>query len=164
VLPATGTDTSRAPPSIGSRRQQRRLPSAAMRIFPRTTRGSSCQIWACSQRLSMNMNVCATDDFVKSVVAVIYYMEQANREGDCTPTMFFDRNIMDRPMMCIFSILSNSTTISWGLPHLSVLAPPRWTVVRHPRSVASARLPLGMTSSLARPSSQIRLAEAQGWL
>merc|ERR1712156_689321 len=49
-----------------------------------------------------NVNVCTTDDFTKSVDALVYYIDPDEEEMKIAyPTMLFDRNITDgRAMMC----------------------------------------------------------------
>ena len=49
-----------------------------------------------------NVNVCTTDDFTKTVDALVYYIDPENEEMKIAyPTMLFDRNITDgRAMMC----------------------------------------------------------------
>ena len=48
------------------------------------------------------MNVCTTDDFTKSVDALVYYIDPENEECKIAyPNLLFDRNIIDgRAMMC----------------------------------------------------------------
>ena len=54
------------------------------------------------------MNVCTTDDFTKSVDALVYYIDPDNEEMKIAyPTLLFDRNITDgRGMMCSFLTLA----------------------------------------------------------
>merc|ERR1719371_166146 len=49
-----------------------------------------------------NVNVCTTDDFTKTVDALVYYIDPENEEMKIAyPNMLFDRNITDgRAMMC----------------------------------------------------------------
>ena len=49
-----------------------------------------------------NVNVCTTDDFTKSVDALVYYIDPENEEMKIAyPNLLFDRNIIDgRGMMC----------------------------------------------------------------
>ncbi len=55
------------------------------------------------------MNVCTTDDFTKSVDALVYYIDPENEECKIAyPNLLFDRNIIDgRGMMC--SVLALDT-------------------------------------------------------
>ena len=55
-----------------------------------------------------NVNVCTTDDFTKSVDALVYYIDPDNEEMKIAyPTLLFDRNITDgRGMMCSFLTLA----------------------------------------------------------
>merc|ERR1712139_195423 len=55
-----------------------------------------------------NVNVCTTDDFTKSVDALVYYIDPENEEMKIAyPVMLFDRNIIDgRAMMCSFLTLA----------------------------------------------------------
>jgi ribulose 1,5-bisphosphate carboxylase large subunit-like protein len=64
--------------------------------------------FAAESSTGTNVNVCTTDDFTKSVDALVYYIEPENEEMKIAyPTMLFDRNITDRPaMMCNVLTLS----------------------------------------------------------
>merc|ERR1711972_105989 len=55
-----------------------------------------------------NVNVCTTDDFTKSVDALVYYIDPENEEMKIAyPVALFDRNITDgRAMMCPVLTLS----------------------------------------------------------
>eukprot|EP00445_Apocalathium_hangoei_P036994 CAMPEP_0203959432 /NCGR_PEP_ID=MMETSP0359-20131031/90480_1 /ASSEMBLY_ACC=CAM_ASM_000338 /TAXON_ID=268821 /ORGANISM="Scrippsiella Hangoei, Strain SHTV-5" /LENGTH=280 /DNA_ID=CAMNT_0050893499 /DNA_START=47 /DNA_END=885 /DNA_ORIENTATION=+ len=55
-----------------------------------------------------NVNVCTTDDFTKSVDALVYYIDPEEEEMKIAyPTLLFDRNITDgRAMMCSFLTLA----------------------------------------------------------
>merc|ERR1712139_342684 len=55
-----------------------------------------------------NVNVCTTDDFTKSVDALVYYIDPDNEEMKTAyPTMLFDLNITDgRAMLCSFLTLT----------------------------------------------------------
>merc|ERR1711972_763016 len=55
-----------------------------------------------------NVNVCTTDDFTKSVDALVYYIDPENEEMKIAyPVELFDRNITDgRAMMCSVLTLS----------------------------------------------------------
>ena len=62
-----------------------------------------------SPPLGTNVNVCTTDDFTKSVDALVYYIDPDNEEMKIAyPTLLFDRNITDgRGMMCSFLTLGH---------------------------------------------------------
>merc|ERR1712003_569997 len=56
----------------------------------------------------MGVNVCTTDDFTKTVDALVYYIDPENEEMKIAyPCLLFDRNITDgRGMMCSFLTLA----------------------------------------------------------
>eukprot|EP00933_Yihiella_yeosuensis_P031617 TRINITY_DN251_c0_g1_i12.p1 TRINITY_DN251_c0_g1~~TRINITY_DN251_c0_g1_i12.p1 ORF type:complete len:793 (-),score=239.88 TRINITY_DN251_c0_g1_i12:372-2675(-) len=58
--------------------------------------------FAAESSTGTNVNVCTTDDFTKSVDALVYYIDPDNEEMKIAyPTLLFDRNITDgRAMMC----------------------------------------------------------------
>jgi hypothetical protein len=58
--------------------------------------------FAAESSTGTNVNVCTTDDFTKSVDALVYYIDPDNEECKIAyPKMLFDRNITDgRAMMC----------------------------------------------------------------
>ena len=58
--------------------------------------------FAAESSTGTNVNVCTTDDFTKSVDALVYYIDPDEEEMKIAyPTMLFDRNITDgRAMMC----------------------------------------------------------------
>merc|ERR1719460_841510 len=58
--------------------------------------------FAAESSTGTNVNVCTTDDFTKSVDALVYYIDPDNEEMKIAyPTMLFDLNITDgRAMMC----------------------------------------------------------------
>merc|ERR1719399_1587291 len=58
--------------------------------------------FAAESSTGTNVNVCTTDDFTKSVDALVYYIDPDNEECKIAyPNMLFDRNIIDgRAMMC----------------------------------------------------------------
>merc|ERR1739848_337361 len=58
--------------------------------------------FAAESSTGTNVNVCTTDDFTKSVGALVYYIDPDEEEMKIAyPTMLFDRNIPDgRAMMC----------------------------------------------------------------
>jgi len=58
--------------------------------------------FAAESSTGTNVNVCTTDDFTKSVDALVYYIDPEEEEMKIAyPTMLFDRNITDgRAMMC----------------------------------------------------------------
>ena len=60
--------------------------------------------FAAESSTGTNVNVCTTDDFTKSVDALVYYIDPDNEEMKIAyPTLLFDRNITDgRGMMCSF--------------------------------------------------------------
>ena len=64
--------------------------------------------FAAESSTGTNVNVCTTDDFTKSVDALVYYIDPDNEEMKIAyPTMLFDRNITDgRAMMCSVLTLS----------------------------------------------------------
>jgi ribulose-bisphosphate carboxylase large chain len=64
--------------------------------------------FAAESSTGTNVNVCTTDDFTKSVDALVYYIDPENEEMKIAyPTMLFDRNITDgRAMMCSVLTLS----------------------------------------------------------
>jgi ribulose 1,5-bisphosphate carboxylase large subunit-like protein len=71
--------------------------------------------FAAESSTGTNVNVCTTDDFTKSVDALVYYIDPENEEMKIAyPTMLFDRNITDgRAMMC--SVLTLSIGNNQGL-------------------------------------------------
>jgi ribulose-bisphosphate carboxylase large chain len=64
--------------------------------------------FAAESSTGTNVNVCTTDDFTKSVDALVYYIDPDNEEMKIAyPTMLFDLNITDgRAMLCSFLTLS----------------------------------------------------------
>ena len=64
--------------------------------------------FAAESSTGTNVNVCTTDDFTKSVDALVYYIDPDNEEMKIAyPTLLFDRNIIDgRGMMCSFLTLA----------------------------------------------------------
>jgi hypothetical protein len=58
--------------------------------------------FAAESSTGTNVNVCTTDDFTKSVDALVYYIDPENEEMKTAyPVLLFDRNITDgRAMMC----------------------------------------------------------------
>merc|ERR1712190_702548 len=58
--------------------------------------------FAAESSTGTNVNVCTTDDFTKTVDALVYYIDPDEEEMKIAyPTMLFDRNITDgRAMMC----------------------------------------------------------------
>merc|ERR1712019_59825 len=64
--------------------------------------------FAAESSTGTNVNVCTTDDFTKSVDALVYYIDPDEEEMKIAyPTMLFDRNITDgRAMMCSILTLS----------------------------------------------------------
>merc|ERR1712113_1191318 len=64
--------------------------------------------FAAESSTGTNVNVCTTDDFTKSVDALVYYIDPENEEMKIAyPNLLFDRNIIDgRGMMCSFLTLA----------------------------------------------------------
>ena len=64
--------------------------------------------FAAESSTGTNVNVCTTDDFTKSVDALVYYIDPDNEEMKIAyPTLLFDRNITDGGgMMCSFLTLA----------------------------------------------------------
>merc|ERR1712151_995674 len=64
--------------------------------------------FAAESSTGTNVNVCTTDDFTKSVDALVYYIDPENEEMKIAyPTALFDRDITDgRAMMCSVLTLS----------------------------------------------------------
>merc|ERR1712032_648986 len=64
--------------------------------------------FAAESSTGTNVNVCTTDDFTKSVDALVYYIDPENEEMKIAyPNLLFDRNITDgRGMMCSFLTLA----------------------------------------------------------
>ena len=64
--------------------------------------------FAAESSTGTNVNVCTTDDFTKSVDALVYYIDPDSEEMKIAyPNLLFDRNIIDgRGMMCSFLTLS----------------------------------------------------------
>ena len=64
--------------------------------------------FAAESSTGTNVNVCTTDDFTKSVDALVYYIDPDNEEMKVAyPNLLFDRNIIDgRGMMCSFLTLA----------------------------------------------------------
>jgi acyl-coenzyme A synthetase/AMP-(fatty) acid ligase len=58
--------------------------------------------FAAESSTGTNVNVCTTDDFTKTVDALVYYIDPENEEMKIAyPNALFDRNITDgRAMMC----------------------------------------------------------------
>ena len=75
--------------------------------------------FAAESSTGTNVNVCTTDDFTKSVDALVYYIDPDNEEMKIAyPNLLFDRNIIDgRGMMCSF------LTLAIGNNQGSLLAP-----------------------------------------
>ena len=74
--------------------------------------------FAAESSTGTNVNVCTTDDFTKSVDALVYYIDPDNEEMKIAyPTLLFDRNITDgRGMMCSFLTLAignNQGILAW---------------------------------------------------
>ena len=76
--------------------------------------------FAAESSTGTNVNVCTTDDFTKSVDALVYYIDPDSEEMKIAyPTLLFDRNIIDgRGMMCSFLTLAIETTRA-AVPALS---------------------------------------------
>ena len=64
--------------------------------------------FAAESSTGTNVNVCTTDDFTKSVDALVYYIDPDNEEMKIAyPNLLFDCNITDgRAMMCSFLTLA----------------------------------------------------------
>merc|ERR1712151_960392 len=64
--------------------------------------------FAAESSTGTNVNVCTTDDFTKSVDALVYFIDPEEEEMKIAyPTLLFDRNIIDgRAMMCSFLTLT----------------------------------------------------------
>merc|ERR1711972_405512 len=64
--------------------------------------------FAAESSTGTNVNVCTTDDFTKSVDALVYYIDpEAEEMKIAYPNLLFDRNIIDgRAMMCSFLTLT----------------------------------------------------------
>ena len=64
--------------------------------------------FAAESSTGTNVNVCTTDDFTKSVDALVYYIDPEEEEMKTAyPNMLFDRNIYDgRAMMCAILTLT----------------------------------------------------------
>merc|ERR1712004_617681 len=64
--------------------------------------------FAAESSTGTNVNVCTTDDFTKTVDALVYYIDPENEEMKIAyPNALFDRNITDgRGMMCSVLTLS----------------------------------------------------------
>merc|ERR1712203_679357 len=64
--------------------------------------------FAAESSTGTNVNVCTTDDFTKSVDALVYYIDpEAEEMKIAYPNLLFDRNITDgRAMMCSFLTLA----------------------------------------------------------
>jgi len=64
--------------------------------------------FAAESSTGTNVNVCTTDDFTKSVDALVYYIDpEAEEMKIAYPNLLFDRNITDgRAMMCSFLTLT----------------------------------------------------------
>merc|ERR1719323_1702664 len=64
--------------------------------------------FAAESSTGTNVNVCTTDDFTKSVDALVYYIDPEEEEMKIAyPVLLFDRNITDgRGMMCSFLTLA----------------------------------------------------------
>merc|ERR1712176_421937 len=72
--------------------------------------------FAAESSTGTNVNVCTTDDFTKSVDALVYYIDPEEEEMKIAyPTALFDRNIIDgRAMMCSVLTLSIGTNQGMG--------------------------------------------------
>ena len=83
--------------------------------------------FAAESSTGTNVNVCTTDDFTKSVDALVYYIDPDSEEMKIAyPNLLFDRNIIDgRAMMCSFLTLAignnQGTGPSWGACFVSLL-------------------------------------------
>ena len=64
--------------------------------------------FAAESSTGTNVNVCTTDDFTKSVDALVYYIDPDNEEMKIAyPTLLFDRKIAEGGgMMCSFLTLA----------------------------------------------------------
>ena len=73
--------------------------------------------FAAESSTGTNVNVCTTDDFTKSVDALVYYIDPDSEEMKIAyPTLLFDRNIIDgRGMMCSFLTLAIGNNQGRGL-------------------------------------------------
>ena len=73
--------------------------------------------FAAESSTGTNVNVCTTDDFTKSVDALVYYIDPDSEEMKIAyPTLLFDRNIIDgRGMMCSFLTLAIGNNQGHGL-------------------------------------------------
>ena len=77
--------------------------------------------FAAESSTGTNVNVCTTDDFTKSVDALVYYIDPDNEEMKIAyPNLLFDRNITDgRGMMCSFLTLAIGNNQGNLLAHVS---------------------------------------------
>ena len=73
--------------------------------------------FAAESSTGTNVNVCTTDDFTKSVDALVYYIDPDSEEMKIAyPNLLFDRNIIDgRAMMCSFLTLAIGNNQGPGL-------------------------------------------------
>ena len=73
--------------------------------------------FAAESSTGTNVNVCTTDDFTKSVDALVYYIDPDSEEMKIAyPNLLFDRNIIDgRAMMCSFLTLTIGNNQGHGL-------------------------------------------------
>ena len=79
--------------------------------------------FAAESSTGTNVNVCTTDDFTKSVDALVYYIDPDNEEMKVAyPNLLFDRNIIDgRGMMCSFLTLAIGNNQGDLLAHFGVM-------------------------------------------
>merc|ERR1712113_1032526 len=72
--------------------------------------------FAAESSTGTNVNVCTTDDFTKSVDALVYYIDPEEEEMKLAyPCLLFDRNITDgRAMMCSFLTLTTGNNQGMG--------------------------------------------------
>jgi len=73
--------------------------------------------FAAESSTGTNVNVCTTDDFTKSVDALVYYIDPDEEEMKIAyPCMLFDRNITDgRAMMCSILTLTIGNNQQWAM-------------------------------------------------
>ena len=78
--------------------------------------------FAAESSTGTNVNVCTTDDFTKSVDALVYYIDPDREEMKITyPNLLFERNIIDgRGMMCSFLTLCIGNNQGRGLSRSAI--------------------------------------------
>jgi len=121
--------------------------------------------FAAESSTCMNVNVCTTDDFTKSVDALVYYLDPDKEEMKIAcPTMLFDRSITDgRAMMCSILTVTIGKTKAFDGPSCSVVD--MWRIIgRGTKDGGLAVCTIIKPKWACNQSLSVRLAMHFGWV